>query len=310
MTTKDTLRIVFMGTPEFAVPSLQALINSQYSVVAVYSQPPRPAGRGHQVQKSPVQQAAEAANIAVYTPQTLKTPEAQAEFAALKPDLAIVAAYGLILPKAVLATPCLGCVNVHASLLPRWRGASPIQHAIWYGDAETGVTLMQMEAGLDTGPMLHVVKCPITPTTTAASLHDELAKLGANALPNLVDALATGHGPTPHPQPEQGVTYARLLTKNDGVVNWAKPAVEIDRQIRAFTPWPSCRSGKLKIVAAENTSSTSAAQAGTLLDKEGHVACGAGSVLKLTRLQPDGAKAMDVSAALNGGYISIGQIVA
>ncbi|KAF1854091.1 hypothetical protein Lal_00005308 [Lupinus albus] len=233
------LRLVFMGTPDFAVPSLAALIEAGHQLVCVYSQPPRPAGRGQQVQKSPVHRFAEDHGIPVRTPKSLRTAEAQAEFADLKADAAVVAAYGLILPQPVLDAPRLGCVNVHGSLLPRWRGAAPIQRSILAGDAETGITIMQMDIGLDTGAMLSREAVAITAATTASSLHDDLAALGARMIVPALDGLAAGTLAAV-PQPEDGVTYAAKLTREDGRLDWTRPASFVERQVRALTPWPGC----------------------------------------------------------------------
>ena len=231
------LRLAFMGTPDFAASSLRALIDAGHDVVCVYSQPPRPAGRGHQVQRSPVHVLAEDREIPVRTPKSLRNAEAQAEFAALDLDCAVVAAYGLILPQPVLDAPRMGCLNIHASLLPRWRGAAPIQRAILAGDAETGVTIMQMDAGLDTGAMLLKGSVPITGQTTAGSLHDALADMGSGLIVQALDGLAEGPL-TAEPQPNEGVTYAAKLSRDDGRLDWTQPADFIERQVRALNPWP------------------------------------------------------------------------
>ena len=231
------LRLAFMGTPDFAASSLRALIDAGHEVACVYSQPPRPAGRGHQVQRSPVHVLAEERGIPVRTPKSLRNAEAQAEFAALDLDCAVVAAYGLILPQPILDAPRMGCLNIHASLLPRWRGAAPIQRAILAGDAETGVTIMQMDAGLDTGAMLLKGTVPITAETTAGSLHDALAELGAGLIVQALDGLAEGRL-TAEPQPSEGVTYAAKLSRDDGRLDWSQPADFIERQVRALNPWP------------------------------------------------------------------------
>ena len=256
--TARTLRIAFMGTPDFAVPALKSLIDGPHEVVCVYSQPPRPKGRGQKVQPSPVHEAASAHNIPVFTPKSLRRDEAaQMQFLAHDLDVAIVAAYGLLLPPAVLKAPRHGCLNIHASLLPRWRGASPIQHAIWHGDQQSGVALMQMEEGLDTGPVIAMRAVPIHATTTAQSLHDELSALGAVLTAEMLDVLARDGSLKSIPQDDAGAAYAPLLKKDDGYIDWTKDASSIDRQIRALNPWPgvwtTTPDGKrLKILACVN----------------------------------------------------------
>jgi methionyl-tRNA formyltransferase len=232
------LRLVFAGTPEFAVPCLAAALASAHEVVAVYTQPDRPAGRGRQLAASPVKQAALAAGIPVEQPASLRTVEARRTLAAYRPDLMIVVAYGLILSPRVLATPRLGCWNVHASMLPRWRGAAPIQRAIAAGDDATGVCLMRMDAGLDTGPVLLAQSVAIDPTDTGGSLHDRLARLGAEVLADGLSLLAAGLSPVAQPQPDDGATYAAKLDKRESVLDLARPAIELERQVRAFNPWP------------------------------------------------------------------------
>ena len=287
------MRIVFAGTPEFAAQHLQALLDAGRQIVAVYTQPDRPAGRGQKLAPSPVKQLALQHGIAVYQPQTLRDPAAQAELAALQADLMVVVAYGLILPQVVLDTPRLGCINSHASLLPRWRGAAPIQRAIQAGDASSGVTVMQMEAGLDTGPMLLKVSTTITAEDTGGSLHDRLAQLGSAAVVEAVAKLAAGelHGEV---QDDSLATYAHKLNKDEARLDWSRPAVELERLVRAFNPWPLCHSTlngeTLKIHAAQLGEGSG--QPGSILaaDKSGlTVACGEGA-LRLTRLQLPGGK--------------------
>ncbi|SEI47496.1 methionyl-tRNA formyltransferase [Allopseudospirillum japonicum] len=232
-----SLRLVFAGTPEFAATHLQALLSQDYVPVAVYTQPDRPAGRGRKLMPSPVKSCALAHQCPVYQPESLKNPEAQAELAALKPDLLIVVAYGLILPQAVLDIPTLGCINVHASLLPRWRGAAPIQRALIEGDTTTGVTLMQMQAGLDTGPMLVKRELPIQAQDTSASLHDALAELGAQTLVETLPHLAAQSLVAEH-QDESQVTYAHKLTKAEAQLDWRLPASQLARYVRGYNPWP------------------------------------------------------------------------
>ena len=296
------MRIVFAGTPEFAAQHLQALIDTGREVVAVYTQPDRPAGRGQKLMPSPVKQLALQHAIPVRQPQTLRDPDAQAELASLQADLMIVVAYGLILPQAVLDMPRLGCINSHASLLPRWRGAAPIQRAVEAGDAESGVTVMQMEAGLDTGPMLLKVSTPIAADDTGGSLHDRLAALGSNAVIEAVAALEAGTLVS-EVQDDSLATYAHKLNKDEARLDWTRPAVELERRVRAFHPWPICHSvldgAAVKIHAAELGSGQGTP--GQIIDagKDGlEVACGAGS-LRLTRIQLAGGKPLAFSDLFN-----------
>ena len=287
------LRIVFAGTPEFAAEHLEALLASRHQVIAVYTQPDRPAGRGQKLTPSPVKQLALQHAIPVHQPPTLRDPAAQAELAQLAPDLMVVVAYGLILPQAVLDIPRLGCINSHASLLPRWRGAAPIQRAIEAGDAESGVTVMQMEAGLDTGPMLLKVATPIGPQDTGGSLHDRLAGLGAQALVEAVEALAAGNL-SGERQDDALATYAHKLNKDEARLDWRRPARELERLIRAFYPWPICHSTlngePLKVLAAVPGQGNGVPGTILAVSREGlTVACGEGS-LQLTRLQLPGGK--------------------
>ncbi|CAD5376159.1 10-formyltetrahydrofolate:L-methionyl-tRNA(fMet) N-formyltransferase [Pseudomonas sp. OF001] len=296
------LRIVFAGTPEFAAVHLQALLDAGLTPVAVYTQPDRPAGRGQKLMASPVKQLAATHGIPVLQPQTLRDAAAQAELAALQPDLLVVVAYGLILPQAVLDIPPLGCINSHASLLPRWRGAAPIQRAVQAGDAESGVTVMQMEAGLDTGPMLLKVTTPIADDDTGGSLHDRLATLGAAAVVAAIPQLAAGtlHGEV---QDDALATYAHKLNKDEARLDWSRPAVELERLVRAFNPWPICHTtlgeAALKVYAAEVGEGQGAP--GTILaaSRDGlTVACGAGA-LRLTRLQLPGGKPLGFADLYN-----------
>mgnify|MGYP003392014120 CR=1 FL=1 len=304
------LRIVFMGTPDFAVPALRALRKAGHEIICVYTQPPRPKGRGQHVQPSPVQVYAETHNMPVRYPQSLKGSEAQHEFSLLEADVAIVAAYGLILPKAVLNAPKYGCINIHASLLPRWRGASPIQHAIWKGDAMSGITLMQMDEGLDTGAEISKETASIQKETTAQILHDQLSAIGGTMIVQAMETLARDGKLSSTAQNNALSNYAPLLKKEDGFINWTLSASEIDRQVRALNPWPGVSAGledaRLKIQSAQVSDETTSAQAGTILDKSGHVACGGGTVLKLVKVQPANTKVMDFSAALSGNYIKVG----
>ena len=294
------LKLAFMGTPAFAVPALRALHDAGHKIAAVYTQPPRPAGRGNAVRRSAVHEQALRLAFDVRTPARLRAdPEAQAAFAALDLDAAVVAAYGLLLPASMLAMPRRGCLNIHASLLPRWRGAAPIQAAILAGDTQSGVTIMQMEAGLDTGPMLCAGTVPITAATTAQSLHDALAPLGARLV---VDVLA--NPPVPRAQPADGVTYAPKLGREDGRLDWSEPATSIDRRIRAMHPWPGAftlLAGRtLKVLAAEITAhGTAGGTPGTILDDTLLVAAGTGA-LRITRLQMPGGKPLEAKAFLRG----------
>jgi methionyl-tRNA formyltransferase len=296
------LRLVFAGTPEFAARHLQALLDAGHPVIAVYTQPDRPAGRGHKLMPSPVKLLAQQHGLPVLQPATLRDPAAQAELAELQPDLLLVVAYGLILPQAVLDIPPLGCINSHASLLPRWRGAAPIQRAIEAGDEQSGVTLMQMEAGLDTGPMLRKVTTPISAEDNAASLHDRLALLGARAMAEAIGPLALGTL-AGQQQDDTLATYAHKLNKEEARINWQRPAVELERQIRAFFPWPvshALLAGEtLKVLNACPGEGTGAP--GTILQasKQGlTVACGSGA-LCLTRLQLPGGKPLAFADLLN-----------
>ncbi|MGB4107580.1 MAG: methionyl-tRNA formyltransferase [Alphaproteobacteria bacterium] len=300
-----SLRIVFMGTPDFAVPALKALHESGHEIIAVYSQPPRPKGRGQQVQKSPVHVCAEENGIPVFHPKSLKSAEAQDEFKKLNADVAVVAAYGLILPKAVLDAPKYGCINIHASLLPRWRGASPIQHAIWSGDSETGISLMQMDEGLDTGPVIAMERVAITDKTTSSSLHDELATLGGKMIVNTVNDLAKT-GALKSTKQDDDSTYAPMLKKENGRINWTLSAAMIDRQVRALNPWPGAwaefEGKRIRILAAEL--SPAKGNPGEILDRKGYIGHG----LKILKVQPEGKNAMDFTAAVNGGYLKVGGI--
>ena len=310
------LRIVFMGTPEFAVPALQNLHEAGHNIVSVYTRPPQPKGRGQQVQKSPVHLYAEENDIPVFHPKTLKTSEAQLEFAGHRSDVAVVAAYGLILPKTILDAPRHGCINIHASLLPRWRGASPIQHAILSGDAETGITLMQMDEGLDTGAVIALEKVPIDEKTTTPILHNKLAALGGTMIVQAMAQLAKDGALPSVPQGDDYV-YAPLLKKEDGRIDWKKPASSADRQIRAFNPWPGAFTSydgkRIKILAAvANGHFTGGGKEreGKILDREGRILCGDGSILRIVTLQPEGKNRMDFASALNGGYVNVGGVFA
>ena len=307
------LRIAFMGTPDFSVGALQRLIDSEHDVVCVYSQPPRPKGRGQQVQKSPVQLCAEAAGIEVRYPINFKDERDVQDFKGLDLDIAVVAAYGLILPMSILEAPKHGCINIHASLLPRWRGAAPIQRAIMDGDTKSGVTIMQMEKGLDTGPEISKEELEINSDTTAQSLHDGLSALGADMIIDVIDKLDAEGALKSEPQAEKGVTYAHMLKKSEGKVDWSRSALEIDRQVRALTPWPGtwCEtsSGKrLKILNVALDDGVQNGQAGEILEG-GIIVCGDNSTLQLVTVQPENKKPMDVQAAINGGHLKGGEFL-
>ncbi|MBW5800867.1 methionyl-tRNA formyltransferase [Halomonas elongata] len=302
----QSLRVIFAGTPDFAAASLRALLASQHSVVGVYTQPDRAAGRGRKLTASPVKVLAQSHDLPVHQPESLRTPEAQAQLASLDADLIVVVAYGLILPREILDTPRLGCINVHASLLPRWRGAAPIQRAIEAGDSESGVTLMQMDEGLDTGDMLLTRRTPIEADTTGGSLHDTLAELGGEALVETLDALA-GPGLTAQPQPDDGVTYAAKLSKAEAELDFREPTATLAARIRAFNPWPVawCALGdeRLRLWLAEPGAPArheTNATPGTLLEPDAdalRIACGDG-VLRVTRAQLPGGKPLDVAELL------------
>ena len=298
------MRIIFMGTPEFAVPALEALAEAGHEIVAVYSQPPRPAGRGRKDRSSPVQARAEALGLPVRHPASLKSSEVQAEFAALKADVAVVAAYGLILPQPVLDAPGRGCLNIHASLLPRWRGAAPIQRAIMAGDAETGICIMAMEAGLDTGPVLLRAPMPIGAEETAGELQARLARMGAELI---VEALEQLDALVPEPQPAAGVSYAAKIDKAEARVDWTRPAEEVDRQIRGLSPFPGawCEIGgaRVKLLGARLAEGSGAP--GEALDDALTVACGVGAVA-LTRLQRAGKGAQEAPDFLRGWPVARG----
>lgn len=310
------LRIIFAGTPDFAAKHLSALLHSEHQVIAVYSQPDRPAGRGKKLKPSDVKQLAVSHDIPVYQPASLRNEEAQQALSALDADLMVVVAYGLILPQVVLDTPRLGCINVHGSLLPRWRGAAPIQRSIWAGDAETGVTIMQMDLGLDTGAMLHKVTCPIAVDETSASLYDKLAELGPQGLLETL-AQISDNTAVAEVQDDEQSNYAAKLSKEEANIDWTQSAVEIERQVRAFNPWPvsytQIAEQNVKIWQASVSEETTNAQPGTVLaaTKLGiQVATGDG-VLTLLNLQLAGKKAMPVQDILNARkeWFTVGQLL-
>ena len=298
-----------MGTPAFAVPTLDSLCASGHSIAAVYTQPPRAAERGRKVRPTPVAVRAEAAGIEVTTPSSLKPEEAQTAFAGLDADLAVTVAYGLILPPVVLAAPRLGCINAHASLLPRWRGAAPIQRAIMAGDEETGVTIMRMDEGLDTGPILMAERVPIGAEATGGALHDILAALSARLVVAAIDGLAASTL-AETPQSQDGATYAAKLEKHEAAIDWRAPAAHIERTVRALAPRPGAwfdhEGERIKVLAAEEDAGTPGAVSGTVVDDALTVACGDGAALRPTRLQRAGKAAMDRDAFLRGRPITAG----
>ncbi len=302
---REALDLVFMGTPAFAATILEALIEAGHDIRAVYTQPPRPAGRGHRPHPSPVQLLATQHRIPVRCPVSLRAQEAQATFSAFDADAAVVAAYGLILPHAILAAPRLGCLNVHASLLPRWRGAAPIQHALLAGDSETGITIMQMQQAV-----------PIAPGGTAAELSETLAALGARLIVDALDGVARG-ALVARPQPQEGVTYARKISREDGRLDWRLTAAVLGRRVRALDPWPGAffegpriRDGgeRIRVLAAVALPGSAAGIPGTVLDEHLSIACGEG-VLRPLRLQRAGRAAVEVSAFLRGHPIAAGTVL-
>ena len=302
------MKIAFAGTPEFAAVALESILAAGFEVTLVLTQPDRPAGRGMQLQPSPVKQVALAANIPVHQPEKLRTPEQQAPLAEAGVDVLVVAAYGIILPQAVLDMPRYGCLNIHGSLLPRWRGAAPIHRAIQAGDLETGITIMQMDAGLDTGPMLLKRAETIHPDDTTASLHDRLAWLGADMIVEALQALPDGLTPTP--QPAEGVTYAAKIGKAEAAVDWTRPAVEIERSVRAFNPFPGAlatyQNTPIKLWRARAIDATGTPGEVLLAEAAGViVACGEGS-LCITELQKPGAKRLSAADFLRGMPIAAG----
>ncbi|MBY4890973.1 methionyl-tRNA formyltransferase [Pantoea sp. DY-15] len=297
------LKIIFAGTPDFAARHLDALLTSEHQVVGVFTQPDRPAGRGNKLTSSPVKVLAQAHDVPVFQPKSLKPEENQHLVADLQADIMVVVAYGLILPKAVLAMPRLGCINVHGSLLPRWRGAAPIQRSLWAGDTETGVTIMQMDVGLDTGDMLHKLSCPITAEDTSASLYEKLAQLGPQGMLLTLDLLASGNA-RPEVQDEALVSYAEKLSKEEAHLDWSLSAAQLERCIRAFNPWPMSyfmieeqpvKVWQATVLPHQNK------QPGEIVhaDKQGIQIATADGVLNLVSLQPAGKKAMSAQDLLN-----------
>ncbi len=309
------LRVIFMGTPDFAVPALVAIAGAGHVIAAVYCQPPRPAGRGQKARNCPVQEVAVARGWPVATPGNFKDPAVQAAFAAFDADVAVVAAYGLILPARVLSAPHHGCLNIHASLLPRWRGAAPIQRALLSGDDRTGITIMQMAAGLDSGPLLAQDAIPIAADDTAGSLHDALAAMGARMIVQSLAALAGGHPPAARPQDESLVTYAAKLDKAEARIDWGAEAAAVSRQIRAFAPWPGAwfdlEGERIKTLMAQEVALDRGGPGtpGLILDDRLTVACGSGAV-RLTRLQRAGKGALSAEDFLRGFPLAPGRRLA
>ena len=301
------MRIIFMGTPDFSVPVLDALVEAGHEIAAVYCQPPRPAGRGKKDRPTPVHARAEALGLEVRHPMTLRNDDAQRDFAALNADIAVVVAYGLILPQAVLDAPKQGCLNIHASLLPRWRGAAPIHRAIMAGDAETGICIMQMEAGLDTGPVLLREATPIGATETTGELHDRLSAMGAALIVQALDQIGDL---TPEPQPDDGVTYAEKIDKAEARIDWARPAVEVDRQIRGLSPFPGAWTmiGDERVKLLGSRLSDQQGTAGTALDDAFTIACGSGAVT-ITRAQRAGKGTQDAQTFLRGMSVPTGTLL-
>ena len=312
----SSLRVIFAGTPDFAASALSALIESNHEIVAVYTQPDRPAGRGRKLRASPVKELALKNDIPVFQPENLKETETQDVLRTFNADVMVVAAYGLILPQVVLDIPRLGCLNIHASLLPRWRGAAPIQRAIAAGDKESGITIMQMNAGLDTGDILRLFACPITAEDSGGDLHDRLAEIGANAIVKVLNDLDSDKL-KPTAQDNSLATYAHKLDKKEAIIHWQSSAQEIERLIRAFNPWPVAftyiNNKTLRIWQAQVLTDNSDLEAGTVIacDKKGiDISCGEGT-LRLLKLQPSGSKAMDVASFMNGHakQLSVGSLL-
>jgi methionyl-tRNA formyltransferase len=307
------MKLAFLGTSEFAVPALGALVEAGHDVVAVYTRAPRPAGRGQQERRTPVHELALSLGLVVRAPKGLRSEEEAAAFKALDLDAAVVVSYGHILPKAFLDAPVLGCINIHGSLLPRWRGAAPIHRAILAGDAETGVTIMRMDEGLDTGPMLLAERTPISAADTAATVHDRLAELGGRLIVSTLDALVA-KTIDPVPQPDDGVTYAHKLGKEEGALDWRRPAAELERKVRAFHPWPGTwfdvDGERIKVLGA--ALALAAGAPGTVsIGRDGFpvVACGVGGV-KLLKLQRAGKSAQTADAFLRGFALAAGTVLA
>ena len=308
------LKVIFAGTPDFAAKHLSALLDSEHEVFAVYTQPDRPAGRGKKLTASPVKVLAEENAIPVYQPQSLKAEDAQKELAALNADLMVVVAYGLLLPTAVLNAPRLGCINVHGSILPKWRGAAPIQRSIWAGDAETGVTIMQMDEGLDTGDMLHIATLPIANDDTSATMYEKLAALGPKAL---VDVVNDFESYPPTKQDDTQATYAKKLSKEEALINWSDDAKQIERNIRAFNPWPvawmQVEDQNVKVWSADVVTLDKDVKPGTVIsaDKAGITIATGRDALRITSLQIPGKKALPAADVINArqSWFEVGRCI-
>lgn len=298
----NSLRVIFAGTPDFAADHLQALLNCEHEVVAVYTQPDRPAGRGKKLTASPVKQLALEHEIPVYQPHSLKSEEAQHELASISADIMVVVAYGLLLPKAVLDTPPRGCINVHGSILPKWRGAAPIQRSVWAGDKQTGVTIMQMDEGLDTGDMLHIAAIDVSAQDTSATLYSRLAELGPQALLHVLDNIDALEA---QPQDDAQASYAKKLSKEEAQIDWHTDAVQLERNIRAFNPWPvawaELGGEKVKIWQAEVEPDTQGLTPGTVIraDKNGIVVATVSQALRILSLQLPGKKPLAAADVIN-----------
>ncbi len=308
----SSLRIVFMGTPQFAVAPFKALLETNHKIVAVYTQPPKPAGRGYEVVRSPVHELAIVHHIPVHTPSTLKTEEELAKFTSLQADIAIVVAYGMLLPKTFLETPPLGCLNIHASLLPRWRGAAPIQRCIMAGDTTSGITLMKMDEGMDTGPILAMESIPLSLKVTSGELFQTLSPLGAQSLINHLTSYAAGHL-IPTPQPTTGVTLAKKITKEEALLDFHQPAITLERKVRALNPFPGAyfyhKGVRIKVAMADVVEkSVTTESPGTIISSHLEIACAEG-VLQPKVLQRPGGKMLDIDAFLNGFNFQVGDMV-
>lgn len=298
------MRVIFMGSPEFSLPALEAILAAEHEVVAVYCQPQRASGRGKKERPTPVQARAEELGLTVRHPKSLRTAQAQAEFATFGADVAVVVAYGLILPKEILDTPRYGCINIHASLLPRWRGAAPIHRAIMAGDEETGICIMQMDDGLDTGPVLLRKSVPIRAEDTTETLHDTLAYVGAKSVVNTLENIDKLD---PEPQPSEGVTYAEKIDKSESRVDWTEPAVVVDRKIRGLSPFPGawCELDGIRIKLLQSTLANGSGAPGEVISTPAYVACGKGAV-ELQRLQKAGGTAQDADNFVKGTPLPLG----
>ena len=305
------LRIAFMGTPDFVVPTVQALIDSLHDLVCLYTQPPREKGRHHKLEKTPVHLLAEEQNIEICHPENFKSAEDVQKFKDLNLDVAIVAAYGMLLPESILNAPKFGCINIHPSLLPRWRGPSPIQYAIWHGDQETGVSIMRLDKGMDSGPILAQEKTPVDDKNFEI-LNKELWQTGTKLLLNVLDDLSETGELKLTPQNHEDATYCKLFTKEQGRIHWTQTAEEIDRQVRGLNPWPGTwcldqEDKRIKILAADAVDNPTGQKPGTVM-KDGFIICGQGAILP-TKIQPENKKPMDIKSALNGGYLKEGDVL-